>query len=255
MSITMAGFGTRFKAAGYALPKYRIEVMGRPLFDWSMLSLASFRKAGWQFSFAVRKADDAVPFIRRRCEILGLSPGSIIELDQPTDGQATTARFLAEQADPDQQFAVYNIDTFVTPHAMSVAAVSSDWAGWIPCFKGDGAAWSFVQLDKNGSVVEIREKERISEHATLGLYWFRSARLYLQTYERSFSIGGTQQERYIAPMYNIIARSGQIIGMSIIDNKDVGPLGTPDQVDCFAINPPLSARRLATLSESDIRRV
>ena len=37
--VTMAGFGTRFKNAGYTVPKYQIEVHGRTLVSWSLLSL------------------------------------------------------------------------------------------------------------------------------------------------------------------------------------------------------------------------
>ncbi len=42
--ITMAGSGTRFKNAGYSMPKYQITVHGKTLFEWSMESLAAFRR-------------------------------------------------------------------------------------------------------------------------------------------------------------------------------------------------------------------
>lgn len=40
--ITMAGLGSRFRKAGYKVPKYQIEAHGRTLFDWSMESLKGF---------------------------------------------------------------------------------------------------------------------------------------------------------------------------------------------------------------------
>ena len=40
--ITMAGLGSRFKKAGYTVPKYMIEAHGKTLFEWSMESLSGF---------------------------------------------------------------------------------------------------------------------------------------------------------------------------------------------------------------------
>ena len=40
--ITMAGLGSRFRKAGYNVPKYMIEVHGKTLFEWSMESLEGY---------------------------------------------------------------------------------------------------------------------------------------------------------------------------------------------------------------------
>ena len=40
--ITMAGLGSRFRKAGYEMPKYMIEDHGKTLFDWSMESLKGY---------------------------------------------------------------------------------------------------------------------------------------------------------------------------------------------------------------------
>ena len=37
--ITMGGLGSRFRKAGYTVPKYMIEAKGKTLFEWSMISL------------------------------------------------------------------------------------------------------------------------------------------------------------------------------------------------------------------------
>ena len=42
--ITMAGLGTRFRRAGYKMPKYRIEARGKTLFEWSMDSLLGYNE-------------------------------------------------------------------------------------------------------------------------------------------------------------------------------------------------------------------
>lgn len=245
MAITMAGFGNRFREAGYNLPKYRIEALGRPLFDWSMLSLSAFAEAGWRFAFAVQRDDRQEDFIRERCAALGLAVEDLLALDAPTDGQATTARMLAETAPPNAPFAVYNIDTFVRPGAMTPpdeAALS----GWIPCFPGRGEGWSFARLGTDGTVVELREKTRISPHATLGLYWFKSARAFLDLYDKHFATSAEEKgERYVAPMYNTLIDAGRTVRIAHVALGDVGMLGTPDQVRTFVAEPPDAARALA----------
>ena len=239
----MVGAGSRFVTAGYPRPKYEIQVGGRPLFDWSMMASDAFVQDGWEVSFAVRAEQDAPAYLRGRCEALGIAVGGVIELDALTDGQATTALYLAQTAPPDRPFLVFNIDTFVAPGAMSPAQIDPAASGWVPCFPGPGEGWSFARTDAAGRVMEMREKVRISDDATLGLYWFRSAELFVDTYRRFFADGaGTEHgERYIAPMYNLLLERGEVVTISRVPLEEVGMLGTPDQVEAFRATLPAGA--------------
>lgn len=243
MAITMAGMGSRFTKAGYARPKYEIEVSGRPLFDWSMLGLLEFARAGWRFSFATRAETKARPFLTERCAHLGLEIADIVEIDGLTNGQATTAMMLCEGADPRAPFAVFNIDTFVAPGALDPdAAVSA--AGWVPCFPAPGDGWSFARLDAEGRVVELREKQRISEHATIGFYGFDTVARYAEAYQRYYADEANveKQEYYIAPLYNQLIEEGQEVRIAQLALDDVGMLGTPEQVATFEKSPPKGAQ-------------
>jgi dTDP-glucose pyrophosphorylase len=233
--ITMAGLGLRFRTAGYDVPKFEIVVRGRSLFAWSMESLRSFIDDGASFIFIARRADDATAFIRRETSSLGIQHHTVIEIDASTDGQATTA-LLAEPAvhHADAPVLVYNIDTHVDPRFLP--ADRARGAGWIPCFPGKGSAWSFARADETGQVREVREKVRISEHATVGLYWFSSFRLYRETYARHYD-GAMQAEageRYIAPLYNDLISRNLPVYLHDIPESAVIPLGTPAEVDRFA---------------------
>ena len=243
----MAGFGSRFAKAGYTQPKYRIEALGLPLFDWSMIGLQAYKEAGWRFSFAVRRTDDAAGFIRERCGRLGITVERLLELDAPTDGQATTALMLAEDAARDLPFAVFNIDTFVRPELVRPALIPAGCDGWVPCFPGEGEGWSFARLDEDGRVAELREKQRISPHATVGLYWFRSAGAYAGAYAAYFGAGGREEkgERYVAPLYNQLIAGGGEVRIAQLGLHDVGLLGTPAQVEAFGRAPPPAAEAVA----------
>jgi len=232
--ITMAGAGSRFRQAGYRVPKYEITARGRTLFAWSMESLRSFIDAGCPFYFVARTEDKAEDFIARECGTLGIPQFKVLTLDEMTDGQATTA-LLVESAwrsvsDP---VAIYNIDTYVESEAMSIRQIRGQ--GWIPCFAGEGDKWSFAAADENGRVSELREKKRISPHATLGLYWFDSFARYADAYRRYYSRPGRVEasERYIAPLYNQLISDGAEVYIHSVPADRVFPLGTPEDVRTF----------------------
>jgi hypothetical protein len=236
--ITMAGAGSRFAQAGYSMPKYEIEVHGRSLFSWSMESLRTFIDSGSQFIFVARKDAGTGQFIGAQCRELNIREYRLVEIESMTDGQATTAMLAAEAWDDmTRPVAIYNIDTFVNPAAMPISAIRGN--GWIPCFPGEGDKWSFAAADEQGRVTQVREKRRISPHATVGLYWFDSFAAYAATYLDYYADPQhlEAKERYIAPLYNKLIEDGRTVYLHELPAHDVYPLGTPEDVQLFALNP------------------
>ncbi len=235
--ITMAGLGSRFREAGYTVPKYMIDAKGRTLFAWSMESLGGYG-TGNNYFFIVRKEDDAGVFIRKECEALGIRSFRIIEIDHVTDGQATTAMLAAPMWDEREPLLIYNIDTYVENGEMNSGQLAGD--GFIPCFKAPGEHWSFVKLNEAGRAVEVREKERISDHCTLGAYYFKTCGLY-QTLYREFyeegrckSLTGAEgRERYVAPLYNYLITKGGEVRICDVPCEKVHVLGTPEELRAF----------------------
>ena len=227
--ITMAGLGLRFREAGYTVPKYQIAVRGKTLFEWSMSSLEDF--FGETFTFIVRRADDATDFIEATCGRLGIS-AQIIPLDELTRGQAETAMFASELWNVDEPLLIYNIDTYVEPGQLRLELIRG--AGFIPCFEAEGTHWSFVKLDDDGKAVEVREKERISNHCSIGAYCFESARLYAELYASYYGGDTGRVEQYIAPIYNLLIERGAEVYIQDIPAKFVHVLGTPAEVVTFA---------------------
>lgn len=231
--ITMAGLGTRFRKAGYNVPKYMIEAKGKTLFDWSLDSLVGYNAHAGKYIFVVRKEDNAGAFIREHCEKYGIHDIEIIEIDYMTDGQATTCMLAIPYCRADDAIMIYNIDTYVEPYEMKFEDISGD--GYIPCFHADGDHWSFVKLDDNGNAIEVREKVRISDNCTLGAYYFSSSKLYKELYEEYYSNNDHMEknEKYIAPLYNHMISKGMSVKISIVDFKKVHVLGTPEELKAF----------------------
>lgn len=236
--ITMAGLGTRFRKAGYNVPKYMIEAKGRTLFEWSMESLKGYGDDNTYY-FIVRAEDNSADFISKTCDKIGIKRFKVIELDHETDGQATTALLASDCWNKDAELLIYNIDTYVEAYHMNYEEISGD--GFIPCFRALGDHWSFVRLDAEGNATEVREKQRISDYCTLGAYYFKSCLLYETLYNEYYEQGkgsvtreaAARAERYVAPLYNYLISKGGIVRISDVDAKYVHVLGTPEELQVF----------------------
>ena len=233
--ITMGGLGSRFRKAGYNVPKYMIEARGKTLFEWSMISLSGYHKDVDKYIFIVMKDDNynVEGFIKNKCLVLGLSDYCIIRLDYLTDGQATTAMLGQKYWNNDNALLIYNIDTYVEPGELRSVDLHGD--GFIPCFEAEGDHWSFVRLDKYGKVVEIKEKQRISNYCTIGAYYFRSCHLFMDLYNNYYKNDGASvnNEKYVAPLYDYLLSKGGEVFISNIDPEKVHVLGTPEELQVF----------------------
>ena len=117
--ITMGGNGRRFRESGYDIPKYMVKVKNKTLFEWSILSLDNFKKLNPKYIFVVKSCDNAAEFIEKMSAKMELKNIEIIELDELTDGQATTALLAEQKWIKGLPVLIYNIDTHVTPKAIN----------------------------------------------------------------------------------------------------------------------------------------
>lgn len=233
--ITMAGRGSRFYEAGYKMPKFEITAHGRSLFDWSMLSLQNFLTEDSRVIFVCLSENKSADYVRRQGAAIGLQDVHVLELKKLTDGQATSAYMSRELWRPDAPLLIYNIDTYVNPHSIKPADIRPGSDGWVPCFQAPGDQWSFVKLGDDGWATELAEKQRISELASVGLYWFASPDEYVSAYEEFFADPANlvRGERYIAPIYcHIMARGGKV-SVTNLPSHNVHVLGTPLELEAF----------------------
>ena len=231
----MGGLGSRFRKAGYTVPKYMIEAKGKTLFEWSMISLDGYKKDVNQYIFIAMKEEgiDMEGFIKEKCQELEIDNYHLILLDYLTDGQATTATLAEKYWNKEHALLIYNIDTYVEPGQMNSEELKGD--GFIPCFKAEGEHWSFVRLDEQERVVEIKEKQRISDHCTLGAYYFKTCDLYKKLYDEYYSEEKNlvKGEKYVAPLYDYLLSKGGEIYISDIAPERVHVLGTPEELEYF----------------------
>jgi hypothetical protein len=225
----MAGLGSRFKVKGYLPSKFRILVRGRPLMEWSILSLRAFFEQ--QFIFACLDEENG-DWIRSTAAALGIAQVDVAKRSSVSRGQAETAFDALAHVDLSQPLWIYNIDTFVTPYAMRPQDLGAA-AGCVPAFHCIEPNMSFVRYGAGNDVIEIAEKRLISSWATVGLYGFRSAACFGEYYQEAYGRGRlriTYGERYVAPIYEILIASGERVVAPRLETTDVNILGTPAQI-------------------------
>lgn len=230
--ITMVGEGARFKRIGIGSPKHEIIAKDRSLFEWSMDSLEDFFDE--EFIFIVREGLYSESFICGKCKELGIRKFKLIKTSKLTDGQASTVMLADGFVSDDEAICIYNIDTYVEKGSILKDQLSSDYSGFIHVFKADGDKWSFVKVNESNSVVEIAEKRRISDLATIGFYYFSSWDLFKKCYcMEGNKVKLDMGEIYVAPLYMYLLNNNLKVGISDISSDRVHILGTPEDLYQF----------------------
>jgi dTDP-glucose pyrophosphorylase len=106
--------------------------------------------------------------------------------------------------------------------------------GIIATFKSDNPKNSFAKVI-DGRVVEIKEKEVISDRALIGLHYWKHGKDFVRSAKRlvdEYKMQG-MREAYLAPTYNyLIAEGKNIITYEMPDNSYIS-LGTPEDVEIY----------------------
>lgn len=229
----MAGRGSRFRDAGIDKPKHRIQIREKTMFWYAMLSLKDFFDE--PFVFVCLSEYDDTAFLHQQCAQLGIEEFDIVEIPTITDGQATTVLKADEHIESDDTVLIYNIDTYIEEEVIQKEQINGD--GWLPVFQVAGERWSFVRID-NGNVVEVAEKERISNLATVGMYYFDNWSVYKIAYqELNEDIESRYGEKYIAPLYNWLISNNKSVRHHEISKENIHVLGTPN--DAIQFDPEL----------------
>lgn len=228
--IPMAGASSRFARAGYDVPKYMLPLIGRTLFDWSVLSFEAYFEAE-HFLFICRDVLGTEAFIQNRAKALGIKRFSVIVLERETLGQADTVDIgLAKAAVSDSdRLTIFNIDT-IRPKIRLPSFPDAD--GWLETFSDPGDAWSFVDVHPHDPqlVVRTTEKIRISDFCCTGLYGFTSRALF----EKAIRLereNPQSHELYIAPIYNHLIAAGGRVRCYGVAREDVIFSGIPEEYE------------------------
>jgi dTDP-glucose pyrophosphorylase len=231
--IPAAGEGSRFAKAGYKKPKPFIDVAGKPMILRVLENLAY----GQMRSVVVaRQAHiDAEHGIQQWFSAQGVG---LVTTDGLTEGTACTVLLAAAHIDPEAPLIIANSDQIVDFDIEDYVhdCMQRGLDGSILCFPEPGRSpkWSYAKLDSAGLVTEVKEKQAISELATVGIYLFTKGKYFidsaLQMIARNERVNN---EFYTCPVYNYAIKAGRKIGVYTIEASAMHGIGTPDDLDAY----------------------
>ena len=157
-----------------------------------------------------------------------------VGIDKLTEGTACTVLYARKFINNDMPLLIANSDQIVD---MDIAdfiqdSIQRKLDGSILTFidKEKNPKWSFVRLE-NGYAVEIKEKEVISEFATVGIYLFSKGKFFVNgAIDMIVRNERVNNEFYTAPTYNYLIHEGLKIGHFVIDFSQMHGIGTPEDL-------------------------
>lgn len=228
-----AGEGSRFRDYFGTLPKAMIELYGSTLLEWSLRSLPI---CGQDRLVIITQKKHRVKEKMEQKIAMHYPFSSVVwlEIDALTRGQLETASFAFEHILPESSVVIYNCDTYFESRTLLGKMNDPQVQGIIPCAQAQGDSWSFCEVDEHDRVLQVREKERISEWASVGLYYFKDAVLFCQRALHALAQPQTQTQQgeyYVAPLYQTYLDAGECVLMDRVSLFK--PMGTPQQLEAF----------------------
>lgn len=233
--VPMAGRGSRFRDAGYELPKPLIPVAGKPMIQ---VVIENVRPAQ-QHRFIFLCLDEHLEKYGLEQKLASWAPGCVIvPVGEVTEGAACTvllARSLIDTPDPlmlanSDQYVEIQIDDYLA------SMQSGDADGYIMTMEADHPKWSYVGFDPAGKINRVVEKEVVSREATVGIYNYARGADFVKFAEQMIAKDiRVNNEFYVAPVYNEMLAAGLRLGYYNIGRVGDGMygLGTPDDLELF----------------------
>lgn len=217
--IPMSGRSSRFTATGYNIPKYLIEVDGKPVIQ----HIIELYPKDSEFVFILNKEHATETEI---IKILGdiVKDGYIFVIDNHKKGPVFTVSEIDGIIRDDEQviinycdFSMYwdykDFEKFVDETQCDGAVVC--YTGFHPHMLG-GDNYAFCRTNLFDEILEIREKQpftndKMSEYASTGTYYFRRGeyvrKYFRQLMDEDINING---EYYVSLVYNLLIKDNLV---------------------------------------------
>ena len=227
--IPMAGAGKRFSDVGYTIPKPFIPVFGKPMVQAVVENL----NIDGKHIFIIQKQHSVGNNLQTFLK--SLKPECvIIEIDELTEGPACTA-LLAEEHVDDNPLIIVNCDQII--HDFDVTKLlefcdKNEADGILGAFLSSSKKNSYMKIDPQGEVTEIKEKIVISNIATNGLHFWKNGKDFVSSAKEMIKAGERyNNEFYIAPTYNYLIKDGKKI-LPFFYNLH-WPIGVPEDLNNY----------------------
>ncbi len=231
--LPMSGRGSRFAEKGYKLPKPLVNVNGKPMVQVVVENI----NVQAEFIFIVQKSHYEEYSLGNFLNLI--SPGcKIIQVDKVTSGAAASVCLAKEYINNDDHLFVINSDQYIDNwdsfDFFNKMLTSGADGGIITFHRENDKKWSYVKLNDDGFITEVKEKECISNIATIGGYYWNKGSDFIKSAEEMILANDmVNGEHYVAPTFNYMIKDGKkIIKYDICENDFYG-IGTPEDLAIY----------------------
>jgi dTDP-glucose pyrophosphorylase len=232
--IPMAGLGSRFASVGFEKPKPFIDVDGKPMIV-RVLDNLNYPDANYVLIARKEHLESEKVLVEQIVKDYNVT---FIGIDKLTEGTACTVLYARKYINNDLPLLIANSDQIVD---VSIRDYINDCFdrnldGSILTFKDFdlNPKWSFAKLNAKGLVIEVKEKEAISEFATVGIYFFNKGSEFVNSaLDMIIENDRVNNEFYTCPVYNYLIKNDAKIGVYNIEFSGMHGIGTPEDLAVY----------------------
>lgn len=233
--IPMAGFGKRFSDAGYDKPKPLIQVKGKYGTSAPMIErvIRNINPCSSHLMWYILNGKENNDEIKRLIKsFTHQTHNRFLYTDGPTEGSAITALFAKDEIDYNGELVITNCDQIT--HDLDLSFLSefaekNNADGVLGSFISTSPKNSYMLLDNNGCVEQVKEKIVISNLATNGLHYWRKGKDFIDSANKMIEANERyNNEFYVAPSYNYMIKDGKKV-LPFFFNMHY-PIGTPEDL-------------------------
>lgn len=216
---TMAGNYSRFKEAGFKIPKY--------LLPWESSNILNhtigLMRSGFDniFLIANKKDNQYFDHIKMILKVYDIPFDNLIIIDDTQSQNESAYKGISSIKEKlDGPLFIHNVDTLLYKRDfIAIKKLILNCSGYIDIFKSNNHNYSYV-ISENQIINNVAEKILISDNASSGLYGFKNLDTYLKYYKKGFIIDMFK---------DLIEDNHSILHGNIHSEKDTIVLGTPSE--------------------------
>jgi capsule biosynthesis phosphatase len=248
--IPLGGLGERFLNEGYHLPKPLIKILGKSMIQHVIdnLTLQPYDNLIIIYNKCLNK-NDFDKIIKQEYDNVYL-----IELNFQTEGAVQTILYglkFLEKTDVSilkKKYVILDGDTIYNTDILNTFRSQINNA--IYCFEDENEKpiYSYIKIDENNVVIDIKEKCKISNIANTGCYCFEDGNILKFYCEKIISENIREKnEYYTSCVIKEMIKDNKIFEANIINKSDFDCVGTPFQLKMYAMKNQIKEHSLKRL--------
>ena len=230
--IPLAGLSRRFYGSRFGNFKPLVDINGKTMIERAIKTLDLTGK----YNFVVTRSESTELLVATLREIT--HEPNILVIDQVTEGPCCSALLLESVVDPEDELVIANCDQIMNWSGSHFIHSARFFDGAIVTYYADVEHNSYAEVSKQGYVVRVKEKQRISNISLNGIHYWKKGKYFFDSARQMLAANDTAPngEYYIGPSYNYLISENFKIGIYHVPNQMHNAVGVPEDLERYLTN-------------------